>query len=309
MRKALFIGIASLLSLVAAAPSEAQPGAPLACPNAPPKPEGHILGVIDSIDARGNATIRFSSGPAPKTGNDIHLLTCDGALKAGGRSDVDSVSGSNARAVFKSLKDPAKHAGHYVAIDTGHATATPAGIAEVSITNIAPDAAGVKLTFGGGEEDGVFAGAEGTITLRDRRSVKFRVSSASRSASNTEVRLPVDDARSATRITVALKKPRCFAPQPIDPGQLATWSKAPTPPRGYVFATGTIAGNAVTVGLGKESRIAPSAPAYVFAPTLVASRIEAIDARKTTLRLGQATSASSARVMLPTLPPAGTCTE
>lgn len=310
MRKALFIGLASLLSLVAAAPSEAQPAAPLACTKPPPKPEGHILGVVDSIDARGNASIRFgAASPAPKAGNDIHLLTCDGALATGGRSDVDSASGSSVRAVFKSLKNPTQHVGHYVAIDTGHETATPAGVAAVSITNIAPDAAGVKLTLGAGEEDGVFAGAEGTITLRDQRAVKFRVSSTSRSASTTEVRLPTDEARGATRITVALKKPRCFGPKPIDPSQLANFGKAPTPPRGYVFSTGAVDGTSVTVSLGKDARVTPSAQAYVFAPSLVASRVEGVDAKKTTLRLGQTTSARSVRVMLPTLPPAGTCTE
>jgi len=316
-KRALFVAVASLFSLFAAASSDAQPrppGAPtFACTTPPPKPEGHVLGVISKIDARGEATIGFNASlpknQVPKSGDDIHLLSCDGALKADGRSDVARVSGSDAQARFKSLKDPAKYVGHYVAIDSGYSTATPMGVVEPSVTDTQVDASGVKLTFNGGEEDGVFAGAEGRIELRDKRVVKFTISSATRYASTAQVRLSRDETGTATRILVASKKRRCFAPEPIASTELDAVSKLTSAPRGYVFATGTVSSGIVTVSLGTEARIASSGQAYAFSPSLSTARLEAVSAKQTTLRLGQASSLKSVRVMLPVLPAVGTCTE
>ncbi len=296
----VFLAIASI---PASAP--AQPTAP-ACSAPPPKPEGHILAKIDSIDARGNAKINLPAGltgrDRVKNGDDVHLLTCEGVLVREGRADVDAVNGNVATASFKSLKNAQSFANQWVAIDNGFQTATPIGPVSLEITDIQSDGYSAKLTVGGGEEEGVFPGAEGRIILKDKRSLAIRVNSVTRRAAQLVVpRVNADDVRGAT-VLIQIKAPKCFPPKPIDPNDFGLVATRTTPPTGYIFAKGNVQNNVLTADKGSDDRVV-AGEAYLLTSTLIPVTTGAITPKNTSINLQTAgVRINGARVLLPVLP-------
>ncbi len=301
------LSFVSVPALVLAASTPLAHAAPR-CAGPPATPYGHILGKIETSDTSGEARIAFSNpkGLRVDRSKDVYLVTCDGALRAGGRGKVRSVDDatSTLRASFGERGFSATEAvGQYVLIDAGNTSAAPAGVAEVPITNVDIVDGAFRIMIGAGEEDGVRPESTGFLEKTGGDRVYFTVLTATRRASTLRLRSDQFDRDTRYRVVVNLRQARCYGPDPVSkPAEVRGVA-----PKGYVFADMVKEVSAPTFTVATTARSPRGGVAYVLdnggAP-LATAIVEASGRREMTLRLASGSSPTPdalrrARVLLP----------
>jgi hypothetical protein len=249
---ALVAGTACLAAVTTAVPAGAQP-VPLTCAKAPPAPKGHILARV--VEARGlgsgkvRVTLDKGSGAKIETGDDVHMLRCDGSAIHHGEVEIDKVA-STTRSEANGRFSDANLVGAWAAIDTGYESKAPqlAGVPKGwqsgYLTSIDGPSSAPDFTLTLGPGDGVVPGDKGyfltglsgkregsdfeIIRLRGRTAVGHMLSGSAHS-------------QNGQMLVVSPSKKSCTANTAELPQGTAQKAAQGILPSGFVFANASIA--------------------------------------------------------------------